>query len=297
MQALRPSSVSGTLMQILSAILERTSASFIISAYSVAATSAETGPSTMSQISLVTSAMLRPDFRISDGLVVTPSSRPRSLSSRISLTSAVSTKNFMAMSPWQILRPGEAHVLFGLCSRRKVGARSRVMKRRFARTWLAKPAAIVPVLVPMPAERPYTYAVPDGMAVVPGSIVRVPLGPREVAGIVWDGPGEAVDAQKLQADHACLRLPAARRGDAPLRRLDRGLHAVAARHGGAHDPARARSLRSGAVDRGPAAHRAGARPDDDARAARAGNGVAMAWPGRARAWRMRPASRPPSSTG
>ena len=30
----------------------------------------------MSQISLVTSAMSRPDFRISDGLVVTPSRRP-----------------------------------------------------------------------------------------------------------------------------------------------------------------------------------------------------------------------------
>jgi primosomal protein N' (replication factor Y) len=57
----------------------------------------------------------------------------------------------------------------------------------------------VPVLVPMPADRPYTYAVPDGMAVVPGSIVRVPLGPREVAGIVWDGAGEAVDARKLRS--------------------------------------------------------------------------------------------------
>jgi len=55
-----------------------------------------------------------------------------------------------------------------------------------------------PVLVPMPAERPYTYAVPDGMNVVPGAIVRVPLGPREVAGIVWDGPGETVDARKLR---------------------------------------------------------------------------------------------------
>lgn len=55
-----------------------------------------------------------------------------------------------------------------------------------------------PVLVPMPAERPYTYAVPDHMTVVPGSIVRVPLGPREVAGIVWDGPGEIVDARKLR---------------------------------------------------------------------------------------------------
>ncbi len=98
LQALRPSSVSGTLMQILSAILASTLASFIISEYSVAVTSAETGPATMSQISLVTSAILRPDLRISDGLVVTPSSRPRSLSSRISFTSAVSTKNFMTVS-------------------------------------------------------------------------------------------------------------------------------------------------------------------------------------------------------
>ncbi|WP_378947146.1 primosomal protein N' [Mesorhizobium sp. ANAO-SY3R2] len=55
-----------------------------------------------------------------------------------------------------------------------------------------------PVLVPMPAERAYSYAVPEGMVVVPGSIVRVPLGPREVAGIVWDGPVEAVDPKKLR---------------------------------------------------------------------------------------------------
>jgi primosomal protein N' (replication factor Y) len=64
----------------------------------------------------------------------------------------------------------------------------------------AKPAAgrSVPVLVPMPAERPYSYAVPGDMQVVPGSIVRVPLGPRQVAGIVWDGEGEAVDPKKLR---------------------------------------------------------------------------------------------------
>jgi len=58
--------------------------------------------------------------------------------------------------------------------------------------------AAAPVLVPMPAERPYTYAVPPGMRVVPGSIVRVPLGPRQVAGIVWDGTVESVDARKLR---------------------------------------------------------------------------------------------------
>lgn len=57
---------------------------------------------------------------------------------------------------------------------------------------------IVPVLVPMPAERPYSYSVPDGMEVVPGSIVRVPLGPREVAGIVWDGASDGVDPKKLR---------------------------------------------------------------------------------------------------
>jgi primosomal protein N' (replication factor Y) len=54
------------------------------------------------------------------------------------------------------------------------------------------------VLVPMPAERPYTYAVPDDMDVVPGSIVRVPLGPREVAGIVWDSEADPIDPKKLK---------------------------------------------------------------------------------------------------
>jgi primosomal protein N' (replication factor Y) len=59
-------------------------------------------------------------------------------------------------------------------------------------------ARSAPVLVPMPAERPYTYAVPDDMDVVPGSIVRVPLGPREVAGIVWDTETDPVDPKKLK---------------------------------------------------------------------------------------------------
>jgi primosomal protein N' (replication factor Y) len=36
------------------------------------------------------------------------------------------------------------------------------------------------------------------MQVVPGSIVRVPLGPRQVAGIVWDGAVENVDSKKLR---------------------------------------------------------------------------------------------------
>ena len=57
---------------------------------------------------------------------------------------------------------------------------------------------VVPVLVPMPAERPYSYMVPEGMNVQPGSIVRVPLGRREVAGIVCEGETDAIDARKLR---------------------------------------------------------------------------------------------------
>ncbi|TIS61178.1 MAG: primosomal protein N' [Mesorhizobium sp.] len=67
--------------------------------------------------------------------------------------------------------------------------------------------AAAPVLVPMPAERPYTYAVPPGMHVVPGSIVRVPLGPRQVAGIAWDAVVETVDPKKLRPIEAVFDCP------------------------------------------------------------------------------------------
>jgi len=57
---------------------------------------------------------------------------------------------------------------------------------------------VVPVLVPTPAERGYSYALPTGMEAQPGSIVRVPLGPRQVAGIVWDNPTDEIDPRKLR---------------------------------------------------------------------------------------------------
>jgi primosomal protein N' (replication factor Y) len=53
--------------------------------------------------------------------------------------------------------------------------------------------------VPMPAPKAYSYAVPEGMAVEPGSIVQVPLGPRQVMGVVWDGTDDGiVDPKKLK---------------------------------------------------------------------------------------------------
>jgi primosomal protein N' (replication factor Y) len=46
-------------------------------------------------------------------------------------------------------------------------------------------ALLARVLLPVAIGTAYTYRVPDGMSVVPGSIVRVPLGTREVIGAVW----------------------------------------------------------------------------------------------------------------
>ena len=73
----------------------------MISSYFTPVTSAETGPFTMSQISSSTSRNLRPLLATSDGLVVTPSTRPIAVASLISFTSAVSMKNFM----WPPLAP------------------------------------------------------------------------------------------------------------------------------------------------------------------------------------------------
>ena len=114
LQALRPSQVSGTFTVTLPAILASRRPSLSMPSKSVAATSAETGPSTTAQISRTVSLKSLPVLATSEGLVVTPSSRPVSASSRISLTSAVSTKNFMArlsflpfsLHRWRITGPG-----------------------------------------------------------------------------------------------------------------------------------------------------------------------------------------------
>ncbi|TRL33018.1 primosomal protein N' [Rhizobium straminoryzae] len=66
---------------------------------------------------------------------------------------------------------------------------------------LARPplVSVVSVLVPLPVPEAYSYAVPDGMAVMPGSVVQVPLGPRQVIGVVWDGePDPRLDPKKLR---------------------------------------------------------------------------------------------------
>ena len=44
---------------------------------------------------------------------------------------------------------------------------------------------IVDVLVPVALDHAYSYKVPRGVELKPGDVVTVPLGPREVIGVVW----------------------------------------------------------------------------------------------------------------
>lgn len=59
--------------------------------------------------------------------------------------------------------------------------------------------AVVPVLVPVALEGPFSYRVPADMTVAPGAIVHVPFGPRQVIGVVWDGtPDGSVGDNRLR---------------------------------------------------------------------------------------------------
>jgi primosomal protein N' (replication factor Y) len=70
----------------------------------------------------------------------------------------------------------------------------------FGALFQAPPAVrVVPVLVPLPVPVAYSYAVPEGMHVEPGSVVQVPVGPRQVIGVVWDGENDdKLDPKKLR---------------------------------------------------------------------------------------------------
>src|SRR5262245_51770425 len=93
--ATRPWSVSGTLTTTFGWIAARWIPSRTIPSASVAVTSAETGPSTIEQISRTTSSKTRPDFATSEGFVVTPSTTPQGTYLRIWSTSALSRKSFI----------------------------------------------------------------------------------------------------------------------------------------------------------------------------------------------------------
>lgn len=75
------------------------------------------------------------------------------------------------------------------------------------------------ILVLHPALGPLDYRVPPGMDVAPGSIVIVPIGPRQFAGVVWEAerlPTEEIGDNRLRAILAVADAPPI---PAPLRRL------------------------------------------------------------------------------
>ena len=54
------------------------------------------------------------------------------------------------------------------------------------------------VLLPMPFMKGFTYSVPKYLKLQPGEFVIVPLGTREVTGVVWDTKPDEVPPEKLK---------------------------------------------------------------------------------------------------
>jgi len=80
------------------------------------------------------------------------------------------------------------------------------------------PGARCGVLLPVPFGQVYDYLVPDGLTLSAGDFVRVPLGPRKMAGVVW-GPGEGGFADaKLKT--VIEKLPAVPMADITRRFID-----------------------------------------------------------------------------
>jgi primosomal protein N' (replication factor Y) len=65
----------------------------------------------------------------------------------------------------------------------------------------------VRVLLPLPLDGAYDYLVPADMAVEPGSFVVVPLGRRELVGVVWGAATDEVAREKLKPIVELLDVP------------------------------------------------------------------------------------------
>ncbi|MGL5448224.1 MAG: primosomal protein N' [Rhabdaerophilum sp.] len=65
---------------------------------------------------------------------------------------------------------------------------------------------IADIVLPLALDGAYSYRVPEGMALVPGQTVSVPLGTRETFGLVW-ALDEAASGENLKAIHSVSGLP------------------------------------------------------------------------------------------
>lgn len=81
---------------------------------------------------------------------------------------------------------------------------------------------IVSVLLPQPLPEPFDYELPEGVEASPGSFVTVPLGPREMVGVVWRERGVPSN-RRLKPVQAVLPAP-------PLPEKMRGFIERAARY-------------------------------------------------------------------
>ncbi len=78
---------------------------------------------------------------------------------------------------------------------------------------LVPPEPRVSVLIPLPLAGAYDYLAPDDPPLPLGAVVRVPLGGREVLGVVWDrdseaeGNAETVPAERLKWVQARYQTP------------------------------------------------------------------------------------------
>ena len=72
------------------------------------------------------------------------------------------------------------------------------------------PKPRVKVLLPLPLGDAYDYAVPEGLDLTPGDFVKVPLGPRQATGVVWDKPLQETESSVSEDRLKAIfnRLPA-----------------------------------------------------------------------------------------
>ncbi len=59
-------------------------------------------------------------------------------------------------------------------------------------------SAIAEVLLPLALDGPYSYRIPVGLELRPGDFVVVPLGPRQMIGVVWGLKAEPGTDKKLR---------------------------------------------------------------------------------------------------
>jgi primosomal protein N' (replication factor Y) (superfamily II helicase) len=57
---------------------------------------------------------------------------------------------------------------------------------------------VVEVLLPLALDHPYSYRVADGLQLAAGDYVRVPLGPRQAIGVVWNAAASPLRERRLR---------------------------------------------------------------------------------------------------